>query len=121
MRGFNEDELIDFVELTKDHLIDVRFIEYMPFDGNKWCKENMFTFQQMMEILKANYLSDLLPLNRVNSSDTSLPYKINNYLGKFGFISSMTKNFCGSCNRLRITANGNLKASFTRNMKLIIN
>lgn len=109
MNGFNEDELIDFVELTKRLPVDVRFIEYMPFDGNKWSENRMFPYKHMMEKIKGNYQADLLPLNRHHSSSTSLPFKVNNYLGKIGFITSMTNNFCGSCNRLRLTADGNLK------------
>lgn len=45
MKGFNDDEICDFVELTKDRNVDVRFIEYMPFTGNRWDTEKMVTYK----------------------------------------------------------------------------
>lgn len=55
MKNFNADELCDFVELTRDKPIDVRFIEYMPFDGNKWNHERFLGFQDMVEIIRKEY------------------------------------------------------------------
>ncbi|XP_077197964.1 molybdenum cofactor biosynthesis protein 1 isoform X1 [Paroedura picta] len=87
MRGLNEDELVDFVALTEKQPLDVRFIEYMPFDGNKW------NFKKMA-------------------------YKVPNFLGQVSFITSMSEHFCGSCNRLRITADGNLKVCLFGNSEV---
>lgn len=55
MRGFNDDELIDFVKLTKDRPIDVRFIEYMPFSGNNWDEVKMLSFEEMKSIIKKEF------------------------------------------------------------------
>ena len=55
MRGVNDDELGDFVELTRDHAINVRFIEYMPFDGNVWSDTKMVTYQQMMAAVQHQF------------------------------------------------------------------
>jgi cyclic pyranopterin phosphate synthase len=55
MKGTNEDEICDFVELTKDRDIDVRFIEYMPFSGNKWDLIKMVPYQEMVAIIKEKY------------------------------------------------------------------
>lgn len=55
MRGLNEDELHNFVELTRDKDIDVRFIEYMPFEGNKWNDKKMVPYQEMLEIIRQKY------------------------------------------------------------------
>ena len=52
MRGLNEDELCDFVAFTRDRRVDVRFIEYMPFDGNKWDDRKMVPYQEMLTIIK---------------------------------------------------------------------
>ena len=52
MRGMNEDEIVDFVTFTKDKKVDVRFIEYMPFDGNKWNDKKMVPFQEMVNIIR---------------------------------------------------------------------
>ncbi|CCX15297.1 Similar to Molybdenum cofactor biosynthesis protein 1; acc. no. Q5RKZ7 [Pyronema omphalodes CBS 100304] len=108
MRGVNEEELGDFVEMTKDKEVEVRFIEYMPFDGNKWASKKMFPFQQMLNTITRQhpdfYLLPQLP------NDTAKTYAIPGYAGTVGFITSMTENFCGTCNRLRITSDGNIKA-----------
>ncbi|KAI5815316.1 hypothetical protein BZA77DRAFT_388486 [Pyronema omphalodes] len=108
MKGVNEEELADFVELTKERNVEVRFIEYMPFDGNKWASKKMFSFQQMLDVITRHhpgfYLLPQLP------NDTAKTYAIPGYKGTVGFITSMTENFCGTCNRLRITSDGNIKA-----------
>ncbi|XP_076176237.1 molybdenum cofactor synthesis 1 isoform X2 [Ptiloglossa arizonensis] len=107
VKGFNDDELIDFVNLTKNRPIDVRFIEYMPFQGNKWNENKMVSFDSMKKIIRDVY-PDLQRLpNEYN--DTSKAYHVPGFIGQIGFITSMSEHFCSSCNRLRITADGNLK------------
>ncbi|KAK2588736.1 hypothetical protein KPH14_001624 [Odynerus spinipes] len=107
MRGFNDDELIDFVNMTKECPLDIRFIEYMPFDGNKWNENKMVSFDEMKKIIRQSYPNFQALPNKPN--DTSKAYKVPGFVGQVGFITSMTHNFCSSCNRLRITADGNLK------------
>ena len=117
MKGVNDDELCDFVALTKEMPLNVRFIEYMPFDGNRWSSKKMISFQEMLEVIQTKY-KNIKPI--YDSSDlnpTAKFYKVKNFVGKVGFIASITQNFCSSCNRLRITADGNLKVSLTRNFK----
>ena len=55
MRGFNEDEICDFVQFTEDRNLDIRFIEYMPFTGNKWNDEKMVSYQQMVHTIKSRW------------------------------------------------------------------
>lgn len=55
MRGVNDDEIADFVELTRDHAINIRFIEYMPFDGNVWSDTKMVTYKQMMAAVQQEF------------------------------------------------------------------
>lgn len=55
MKGFNDDEILDFVEFTKDRNVDVRFIEYMPFTGNKWEVEKMVPYKQMVDLIRAKW------------------------------------------------------------------
>lgn len=107
MRNFNEDEILDFVNFTRDRNCIVRFIEYMPFTGNKWQTDKLVPYQEILNVIKA----ELPQLERLESgpNDTSKAYRIPGYLGELGFITSMTEHFCGTCNRLRITADGNLK------------
>ena len=107
MKGFNDDELIDFVNLTKDRPIDVRFIEYMPFQGNEWNQNKMLSFNDMKAIIRDVYPELQRLPNEFN--DTSKAYHVPGFTGQIGFITSMSEHFCSSCNRLRITADGNLK------------
>lgn len=107
MRGINDDELCKFVQFTEDKDVDVRFIEYMPFDGNKWAFKKMVPYFEILDVIR----KDFPTLERLGDGahDTSKAYKVPGFKGQIGFITSMTENFCGSCNRLRITADGNLK------------
>ncbi|CZT51814.1 probable molybdenum cofactor biosynthesis protein 1 B [Rhynchosporium secalis] len=107
MRGLNEKEIIPFVELGREQDLEVRFIEYMPFDGNKWSQGKMLSYKEMTDMIRTKYPS----LRKVqdHKNDTSKTYEIPGFAGRIGFITSMTHNFCGSCNRLRITSDGNLK------------
>ncbi|GBM02602.1 Molybdenum cofactor biosynthesis protein 1 [Araneus ventricosus] len=107
MKGINDDELVPFVKLTEHKNLDVRFIEYSPFGGNNWKDNKMVPYIEMVTKIKAEFPE----LQRLKDlpNDTSKAYKVPGFKGQIGFITSMTENFCGSCNRLRITADGNLK------------
>ncbi|KAH8296669.1 hypothetical protein KR054_009659 [Drosophila jambulina] len=107
MRDFNEDEICDFVEFTKDRPVDVRFIEYMPFSGNKWHTERLISYKDTLQAIRQRWPDfEALP-NGPN--DTSKAYAVPGFKGQVGFITSMTEHFCGTCNRLRLTADGNIK------------
>ncbi|XP_058053712.1 molybdenum cofactor biosynthesis protein 1 [Anopheles bellator] len=116
MKGFNDDEICDFVELTKERNVDVRFIEYMPFTGNRWETEKMVSFRATLDAIRARYPT-FEPLPN-GPNDTSKAYRVPGYRGQLGFITSMTEHFCGSCNRLRITADGNLKVCLFGNTEI---
>jgi cyclic pyranopterin phosphate synthase len=107
MRGLNDREIIPFVEMCREKPIDVRFIEYMPFDGNKWNEGKMFSYREMLGVIREKYPT--LEKLADYKNDTSKTYQVPGFKGRVGFITSMTHNFCGTCNRLRITSDGNLK------------
>ncbi|KAL8622867.1 hypothetical protein ACOMHN_026988 [Nucella lapillus] len=116
MRGTNEDEVCDFVAFTKDKAVDVRFIEYMPFDGNRWNFKRMVSYQQMLDMIRDRWPQ----LERLSDrpNDTSKAYKVPGFAGQVGFVTSMSEHFCGTCNRLRITADGNLKVCLHGNSEV---
>lgn len=116
MRGLNDREIIPFVELTREKDLEVRFIEYMPFDGNKWNKGKMFSYNEMLDVIRAEYPE--LQKVRDGKNDTSKTWKIPGFEGRLGFVTSMTHNFCGTCNRLRITSDGNLKVCLFGNAEV---
>jgi len=109
IKNFNDNEIIDFINFTKDLPISVRFIEFMPFDGNKWDISKMVSYQEVMDSVNEAFSKDKIIRLQDAPNDTSKNYKIKGYKGSFGIISSVTNPFCDSCNRLRLTANGQLK------------
>lgn len=106
-KGVNEDELLDFVEWTHHRSIDVRFIEYMPFGGNGWDDSQFLPYQSMLTHIQEAYPT--LERRNDDPNHTSKSWRVPGYKGSLGFISSMSQNFCGTCNRLRLTADGNLR------------
>ncbi|XP_030614960.1 molybdenum cofactor biosynthesis protein 1 isoform X2 [Archocentrus centrarchus] len=116
MRGLNEDELLDFVVLTEKKPLEVRFIEYMPFDGNKWNFKKMVSYQEMLDCVRQRWPN--LEMLQAGHTDTAKSFKVPGFKGQLGFITSMSDHFCGSCNRLRITADGNLKVCLFGNSEV---
>ena len=105
--GFNTDEINDFVRLTKDKKVAVRFIEEMPFNGKgqRDIKEN-WTFKKILEEIKTEF--DVEEIQSEKSS-TSRNYKVDGYLGTVGIIPAFTRTICNDCNRIRITSTGTFK------------
>lgn len=116
MRGMNEREIVPFVEMGREKAIEVRFIEYMPFDGNKWSQRKMLPYEEMLSMIREKY-PDLEKVQD-HKNDTSKTYRVPGFEGRVGFITSMTHNFCGTCNRLRITGDGNLKVCLFGNAEV---
>ncbi len=106
MKGINDSEILDFIEWTKNSPVHVRFIEFMPFDGNKWNKEKVLTLQEILDKASDKYL--LEPLTR-DAHETAKRYKVPGHQGSFAVISTMSAPFCGDCNRMRLTADGKMK------------
>ena len=106
MRGTNDDEVNDFVRMTRDYPLHVRFIEFMPFSGNGWKRENVVSAEEILDRLKFEY--EIIPLER-KAHETSRKFNVLGYEGTFAFISTMTEPFCSDCNRLRLTADGKMK------------
>lgn len=103
--GFNDDEIESFVKLTLDKNIDVRFIELMPIgQAGNWAKKHFISNSQVLE-----RVPDLEPVQSQDPSSPAQYYKLAGALGKVGLINPISHAFCGSCNRIRLTADGKLK------------
>ena len=103
MGGINDDEIGKFVELTKDEDIQVRFIELMPIgEAKEWDESCFITNETVLE-----KCPDLEPCGE---SGVAHVYKVPGYKGTVGLISPVSSHFCSYCNRLRLTADGRLKA-----------
>lgn len=110
IEGFNDDEIPGFVRLAGEHPYQVRFIEYMPVGGTI---ENDFRYLSndriMEEINRRHRLNEVSDTPARDRGPARL-FTLENGLGKLGFISAMSHQFCSSCNRLRLTADGHLRA-----------
>ena len=107
LKDINDDELVDFARLTRDHPFQVRFIEFMPtVDEAHWRRH----FLPVAEIRLR--LAELGPLDAVTSPATAGPartFRVPGFRGELGFISSVSDHHCPTCNRLRLTAAGGLR------------
>jgi len=105
-KGFNDNEILDFVKWSKSTNIHIRFIEFMPFEGNNWSMAEVLSYKEILQIIEDQYV-----VNKLNDgiNDTAKAYNIDGYKGTFAVISSVTDHFCKNCNRLRLTADGKMK------------
>jgi len=109
IKGVNDNEIVDFISLTKKWPVTVQFIEYMPFTGNKWDLSKCVSMQEILEKTD-NYFGNKNTIKLIDDTNsTSKNYQINGFSGKFGIVSTVTNPFCDSCNRIRLTANGRIK------------
>jgi molybdenum cofactor biosynthesis protein A len=109
MRGENEDEIIDFVEWSKNLPVNIRFIEFMPFSGNNWNTNKKIPHDEVVQTVIQHFGADKLIKIKDQKNDTAVNYQIKGFQGSFGLISTVTQPFCSSCNRIRLTADGKLK------------
>lgn len=106
MRGVNDDELLRFTELTRDRPVHVRFIEFMPFAGNLWGRERVYTYSEMLGRIGSAHTIEKLD---DDPHSTAKAYRVKGWQGTFAVISTVTEPFCGNCDRLRLTAEGKLR------------
>lgn len=106
MKGENENEVNQFVALTKELPIHVRFIEFMPFTGNHWDKSKVMTKEEILGLVATEY--DYVKLVD-EKHETAKKYQVKKHLGTFAIITTMSEPFCGDCNRIRLTADGKIK------------
>ena len=108
MEGKNTDDILPMAELTRDYPISVRYIEEMPFNGKgKEAPVLVWNHRKIKEVLQHAY-PDLQRLSMAPNA-TAVEYQIPGAKGKVGIIAAFSRTFCGTCNRIRITAQGQLK------------
>ncbi|WP_231460282.1 GTP 3',8-cyclase MoaA [Pedobacter sp. Leaf132] len=106
MKGLNDSEIKDFIDWTRHNPIQIRFIEFMPFAGNKWTSNKMFSLDEILKTVEQHFI--VLPVKSA-PNDTAKAFMIPGHEGSFAIISTMTAPFCSTCNRMRLTADGKLK------------
>ncbi len=107
IKGVNDNEINDFIELTKHQNLAVKFIEFMPFKGNNWDWSKGVSEQEILNIVSAKF-GDIEELKNPKHS-TSNNFQVKGHVGSFGIVSTITNPFCDECNRIRLTADGKMK------------
>ena len=115
--NFNVDEWEALLNIAKDRPIDIRFIEMMPIGEAK--KFHSINNEELLAKIRGKY-PDITPDTSIRGNGPAVYFKIPGFLGSVGFISAMNNKFCGSCNRIRLTAKGMLKPClcFAKNFDL---
>jgi cyclic pyranopterin phosphate synthase len=116
IRGVNDDELLDFAKLSLKYPFHIRFIEYMPIGNTK-----IGTGQQLLATEIKKELETLAPLEAIESSELQGPavrYRYKDAPGEIGLIQPISQHFCATCNRLRLTASGQLRVCLLSNLQV---
>jgi len=107
IRGFTEDEVLPFAEFARQTPFEIRFIEFMPLDGDHaWTPDQVLTGDEIRAAIHAVYPLEPEPRER---SATARVYRFADGDGRIGFINPVSEPFCGDCNRIRLTADGKLR------------
>jgi cyclic pyranopterin phosphate synthase len=107
LKDFTEDEVVGFAEFARKHPYEVRFIEFMPLDGDRsWSRDRVLPNAEVRRLIHAAY--PLKDLGRERHG-TSRRWEFADGQGSIGFISPVSEPFCGDCNRIRVTAEGKLR------------
>jgi cyclic pyranopterin phosphate synthase len=109
VRGLNDDEVVDFARLTLERKLHVRFIEFMPIGAkDRWHKDECVSSDQVRTAIEREF-GALVPFTSSLSAGPSANFQVPGALGVIGFISPISRHFCGSCRRLRLTADGKVR------------
>jgi cyclic pyranopterin phosphate synthase len=106
IQGTNDDELVDFVRFAAGRPLQVRFIEFMPFDRNGWSAGGLLPYATMRERIESVFTLEPLA---AGPHAVAKDFAIAGGVGTVGFVTSMTEHFCAGCNRLRLTADGRMR------------
>jgi cyclic pyranopterin phosphate synthase len=108
LRGFNEDQIVEFAKFSRDEGVIVRFIEFMPLEEDRvWTPEVVVHLEEILTAL--NSFQRVVPLAPNAASETALRYTFEDGMGEMGIIAPVSHPFCGHCSRVRLTSDGKLR------------
>ncbi len=108
LRDLNLDDVLDIVEFAQQRDVAIRFIEFMPLDGERnWTRDRMVRGDELRQLI-SRHLGPLTPVPAADASQPATDYRLAGG-GRVGFIDSVSQPFCGKCDRLRLTADGKLR------------
>jgi len=109
IRGITEPEIVPLAQFAREQAVEMRFIEYMPLDAEQhWDHEQVLTGEEIRQTI-AEAIGPLEPAERDDPSQPAVDYEFSDGSGQIGFINPVTQPFCGDCNRLRLTAEGQVR------------
>jgi len=109
IRGLTEDEIVPLAAFARRKKLELRFIEYMPLDAEgRWDHDQVLGGDEVRAIL-AREFGPLSPVPRTDTSQPAVDYEYADSPLRVGFINPVTHSFCGECNRLRLTAEGQVR------------
>lgn len=109
IRSFSEEEVLDFVRFARDNAYVMRWIEFMPLDADQiWRKEDILTGAEIKQIIEAAH-GPLVQITNGDPSETARRYTFSDGIGEVGFINPVSEPFCSHCDRIRFTADGQLR------------
>lgn len=109
IKSVTEDDIIPLARFCREHGLELRFIEYMPLDaGDAWERGKVLFASEMIEILTQEF-GPLIPDPNADPRAPASDYDYSDGGGRIGFIASVSRPFCQSCNRIRLTADGKLR------------
>ena len=108
LRGFNEDQIVEFAKFSRAESVVVRFIEFMPLEEDRvWTPDVVVRLEEILTAL--NRFQRVVQLSATNASETALRYTFEDGLGEIGIIAPVSHPFCGHCSRVRLTSDGKLR------------
>jgi len=108
LRGFNEDQIVEFAKFSRDEGVIVRFIEFMPLEEDRvWTPETVVRLEEILAEL--NRFQRVVPLAPTTASETALRYTFADGRGEMGIIAPVSHPFCGHCSRVRLTSDGKIR------------
>lgn len=115
IRGFNDDELYDFVLLTRQYPFFVRFIEYMPIGGDlqAWSRDKVVPCSEIREMIEREEPLESVHIDPADAGPERV-FRLRNSLGRVAFISPVSDEFCATCNRIRLTSDGKVRGCLMR-------
>ena len=108
IRGVTEHEVVPLARYARDHGLEMRFIEYMPIGADQWERDKVFFAHEILEILEAK-VAPLVPAEDYDPRAPAMEFRYTDGGGRVGIIASVSRPFCRSCNRVRLTADGKLR------------
>lgn len=106
IKGINDDEILDFINLFKDRNVNIRFIEFMPFGSNDWERNGFLNYKEIKKLVEKDI--SLIPIvNKKNA--VSKDFQMAGHSGRVSFITSISEHFCSTCNRVRVSSDGKFR------------